>query len=504
MDKKLKIFLVFLLIILGKVSGFFKDILITYYHGVSTVTDAFFLSSSISAFVYVSLFSSIPILIVPAYSQIRHTVSSCEINKKLSSYFSVFVFFSFMLCLLTFLCSSSLIDLFAKNVSGNVKSYAINYLSIMSVTFLFSTCVSFCNSIQVVNGDVYPSYIVPLANNLFFCIGIYFFSVKENFWLVLVFGIISWASLFLYNIINVKRRFGIDCSLSFSEIFDKNIYINLLPAMLAFFVEYANSFIGTFYASRLGSGAISVLNYALKINLILPSIVLVFITSSVFPKIARYSDCSDEESLANFIIKCNKFIVILGFPIVFYVLYYANEIITLLFRRGQFDQNDVISVSPILSVLIVSLPFAVSRDIFNRFFYSKNNTLLPLISMCCGLVSNVIICQLTYNKFALFGISFSFVASIVVNFLLVYFLVARRLRYNIVIPIVKYFFISFSCCVFLIVLLNNLSDFINIYWIAVFFPYVILYLLILYLFKINEIVELVVLTKNIIVKSCYR
>ena len=73
------------LIILGKLTGFFKDIVLTFFHGVSVVTDAYFLSNALASLVYMAVYMSIPVLIVPRYAQLLRRADRSEIDRNLSS-----------------------------------------------------------------------------------------------------------------------------------------------------------------------------------------------------------------------------------------------------------------------------------------------------------------------------------------------------------------------------------------------------------------------------------
>ena len=139
MSKYWRFILIFLLIFLGKLSGFAKDVLMTFYHGVSVVTDAYFLSNSISSVLYMAIYSAIPVLVIPLYA--RHVVNDVRmrINRDLSAAVFFFFFVSVCVAIFVFGAAHSLVDLFSGAIDEKVKKLAVSYVSIMAVTFALST-----------------------------------------------------------------------------------------------------------------------------------------------------------------------------------------------------------------------------------------------------------------------------------------------------------------------------------------------------------------------------
>ena len=50
------------LLVLGKATGFLKDLGITYFFGISETTDAFFIATYIASLLYIAVYASIPLV----------------------------------------------------------------------------------------------------------------------------------------------------------------------------------------------------------------------------------------------------------------------------------------------------------------------------------------------------------------------------------------------------------------------------------------------------------
>lgn len=486
MNKYHGVLWVFLLILLGKMSGFLKDVLITFYHGVSVVTDAYFLSSSISSILHAAIYSAIPMLVVPLYSRLLISEGAVRVNRNLSAAISFFFFTSVFIAVFAFGAARSLVDLFSGAIDEQVKELAVGYLSIMAATFGLSTLVSFFNSMQTVNKVVIPSYAVPIVNNSIFCVGLYFFSSAADFDKVLILGVLAWVILLISNYLISRRDFSFQFGETFSFFADRKFILLFLPAVIAFYVEQVNGFVGIYFASELGVGAISVFAYSNKLNMIFLSVFLVFLTASLFPRIAAVSARGDQDELYRYLTGCIRLIVMCSIPAVIYMNFYAVEIVGLLFRRGNFMIDDVIKVASVFSVVLLALPFCLVRDIMNRVFFSHGNTLTPVLLSLAALSINFSLSYTFYQEYGLVGLAASAVVSTIFNSLIVIFLVQRKIKFDLLVPCLRILVICSICGVIAYFLLNWLHGVFSNYWLILFVPFFLVYFSCLLILRVKE------------------
>jgi len=486
MSKYWKFFLIFSLIFIGKFTGFAKDILITFYHGVSVVTDAYFLSNSISSVLYMAIYSAIPVLVIPLYARLVLSDVRSRINRDLSA--AIFFFFLVSACVAVFVFGAaySVVNLFSGALDEQVKELAVHYLSIMAVTFIFSTLVSFFNSIQTVNKIVVPSYVVPIINNSVFCVGLYFFSLAGDFDKVLMLGILAWFILLVVNYLISRNSFSFERVAAFTLFSDRKFMFLFLPAVIAFYIEQINGFVGVYFASELGVGAISVFAYSNKLNMIFLSVFLVFLTASLFPRIAAVSARNDQVELFRYLTGCIRLVVMCSIPVVIYMNFYAVEIVELLFLRGNFMSDDVVKVASVFSVVLLALPFCLVRDIMNRVFFSHGNTLTPVLLSLGALSINFSLSYVFYQRYGLVGLATSAVISTVFNSLVVIFLVQRKIKFDLLAPSLKILVLCSICGIIAYLLLNWLHGVLPSYWLVLFIPFFVAYFICLLVFRIKE------------------
>ncbi|CAN1599906.1 murein biosynthesis integral membrane protein MurJ [Pseudomonas mediterranea] len=486
MSRYRSVILILGLVVLGKATGFFKDLAFTFYYGVSSITDAYFLANSISSVIYMAIYSAIPVLIVPMYSRLRASGSQANIDTGLSS--GVFFFFSISMCIAIVVFSSAdlLVAAFSGDVNEQVKDLASMLLSIMALTFVLSTLVSLFNSLQSVNGLVIPSYIVPIFNNIAFCGGLFFYHSVEEFYRVLVLGVFSWLFLVLVNLYISRKYFSFKFTSALRFFSDKGFILLFLPALMSFYVEQLNGFVGIYFATELGVGAISVFAYANKLNLIFLSVFLVFLTASLFPRIAAVAARKDKAELSRYLIACLRIVVICSLPMVIYMSFYAHEIVEILFRRGQFLNDDVIKVASIFSIVLLALPLCLIRDIMNRVFFSHGNTLTPVFLSLFALIINFVICFGFYKEYGLTALAIAAVISTLVNCIVAIYLVQRHTPSVLFLAGIR---VLVPCCISGAVAYGVLIWFDGMfatYWLIICIPFALVYCICLQVLRVQE------------------
>ncbi|AXM95961.1 murein biosynthesis integral membrane protein MurJ [Pseudomonas plecoglossicida] len=477
---------VFGLVLLGKISGLFKDLLFTYYYGVSDVTDGYFLANSISSLLYIAVYSAVPVVMVPMYSHLTSLGQKNTTNGKLTNALIFFFLISLFLGLSVALFAAQLIELFAGGVSRAVKSLASDYLVIMAMTFALSTVVAFFNALQTVHKHNLPSYIVPLVNNFMFCAGLVYFGSTGGLAEVLYLGVFAWFVLLLVNAFLAKNYFSFSIATFGFVQPDFKIFVLFLPAVLSFYVEQVNGFVGVYFASQLETGAISVLGYAGKLNLIFQSVFLIFLTTSLFPKIAGLVADGNRAQLNGYLGRCFRLVIICSLPLIIFMVYYSAEIVELLFKRGKFIDDDVLRVSAVLSIMLIAVPFGLLRDVMNRLFFSSGKNTYPVLLSLQSLVVNGVVSMLAYRSFGLSGLAWAMVLGTLSSFFVALFIAKRNLGIVLLRANLRTLFVAGTSVAFATAVLIWLNGLLAKIWVLNFLPFVCFYVGMLCLFRVEE------------------
>jgi putative peptidoglycan lipid II flippase len=419
--------LILVLIVLGKITGFLKELTLSYSYGIGDVTDSFFMANSISSLVYASLFLSIPALLIPIYTKVK---AGGDVKMFVGIVKSTLTI-SLLISILVFSLSDILVEFFYSGVETTTSQMAGSYLKIISLSFMFSTLVALYNVIQVVEGDRLLSYIVPVVNNTIFIIGVLLFST--DLLDVLMLSLFGWLILAVVNSFYTKKYYTFNVSIkpSLDLLLDSRLRALFIPLVLLFTFEQVIGYITNYYGSLFGEGYISIINYASKINLVLISVFLILLNTYYFPKISNM-ELLGGGTLEFYCADIFRKIILCASMITLIICSCSDFIVDTLFLRGAFTEEDSLQVSGALEIIAVSLPFFLLRDFLNRILFSLSGNKYTLFSLGFALIFHFIMSFVLSQYFGFLGVLISLVASSFINsFILVLYLFFKY-KFNVV------------------------------------------------------------------------
>ena len=398
--------LILLLLVAGKVSGFIKDALLAYYFGAGIESDAFFLSSSVSSLLYIALYASIAIVIVP-----KHTAALKDDGCVADLYTSYIVYLaaSVLLGLMTYHFSEEIIGLLASNANDQVLSEASIYLKLISLTFPLSTGVAILNAIQSVRRTVFLVYLVPVFNNVLFCIGMVIFNGDGNLINIIVFSILSWAVLLFINLSSEKHLISKSISVIISARFTSFNYATLVIPGLFILVEQLALFVPIYFSSMSEVGDLTVYALANKLIMLVSSLALVVITANVLPKLAKAASSPDQ--IRHYLIESLGMLVMFSIPALVFLISMSEEVVDLAYTRGGFSDENKISVIGIFSIIVLALPLMVYRDLINRAFIVLSKARLGTILTVLITLIYFLLSWFLFPDYSIKGVAYAMVSS---------------------------------------------------------------------------------------------
>jgi putative peptidoglycan lipid II flippase len=480
------------LIILGKLSGLIRDLMLTYFLGISEFTDAYFLATTASSLTFIGLYGAVPLVIIPAYSKLRKSIKKPEVySVQLKSALSLFLSTSIILTIFTWLFTETIISsLLGENAQSTSRMIlAEKLLRIMSLSYTISTIVAFITAILSVEGRPIHVYWVPIFTNTFFCFGLILSDEKNNLFTALIMAQIGWAVLLIQ--LSFFARKSVTFILNGSSKPHLKSLLNsaktAIPATLSLYIEQISLLICTFVAAQLSVGSISTFNYATKLNLLFLSIFTLILTSSLFPFISSITHNKEYTKLKKTLDSWCRNVFLTATPVTIYLAIFSDKFVSLIYQRGQFSATDSQGVANAFTWLILSLPFALSREILNRALFALGkSTTVFIISLSSNLLL-FLLAFFVFHESELEGLVLSYTLTVVFQ-LFLNILALQKSKIELLTPLVKIMLFTAS--------ISGLSAIFSYYaspvfseqtWMIFFFIFFIFYLAALYLLKNPEL-----------------
>lgn len=336
--------IVILITFLSKVLGFAREIVLSSYFGASSISDVYFVSTTIP----ITFWAVIGMGFVTVYIPIVSKFESGNLDK-INDFSGRFlnVIFAFISILVLVFCfySKSIISLFAYGFTLDQVDLAVSLSRIMVFSLYFTGIVAVTTAYLHSQGNFKLVSAISFPLNLVLIVSI---VLAHKYSLdYLAYGFLFASISQVLFILPVAYRSGFRYKL-LSPFKDKNISkaIKLsMPVILGVSVNQINTLVDRSIGSNLGEGSISYLNYGFIITSVVHTIIVMSLITISYPTLSRLAIKHNLKKLQGVILKLSRLIIATLIPTTFVFVCFSSEIISLLYQRGSFDQQAVYQTS---------------------------------------------------------------------------------------------------------------------------------------------------------------
>ncbi|PGW34036.1 murein biosynthesis integral membrane protein MurJ [Bacillus cereus] len=396
--------------LLSKVSGLGVDTLFAYKYGPSFSSDLYVFLVSIVTLIFISVGGAVSTTFSPILSELIVKESSDEQNKFISNTLNI--------CFLLLICISFLCFVFARQIigllaPGFITNYsiielnvAINSVKIMSFTLILIGIQSILVGVLNCYKSFRAAASVSIYTNLTLIIFLCFWHDKLGKYGI-VYTITIGYIISIFSLLPFLRKVGYKYSvvISFSERRMKNMFKRVIPVFIGSSVLQVNLIIDSILASLIASGALSILNYASKLNVLVTHVIGLAIATVVFPTLSELAARNKKEEFANTLQNAVKMTSLVVVPITILIIALKEPIISVLFERGKFTHEATLETAKVLLFYSPAMIFITFREIFNRSFYSLADTKTPMFISILGVIINIVLKVIFVKYLSLSGIA---------------------------------------------------------------------------------------------------
>ena len=416
---------------ISRIFGFIRDILIARFIGVSIYSDVFFAAFRLPNF-FRRIFAEgafnsafIPIFVAKK----NQSLNQGQIFA--SNIFSLlFVTLLFLIILMQIFMPLLMKLLFPGFFDSSIKSDLLISMSRITIFYLlFISLISLMSAIlNSLNKFGAPSA-SPIILNVTLIMAILYLSnympsyVHALSWGVFIAGLLQFICLLFFI---KKAGFLLYPKIPNFNNDIKKFFKKLAPAIIGGNVMQINLLIDSIFAS-LTLSALSYLYYADRVNQLPLALIGIAIGVALLPKLSSLINQKKHEDalkLQNIAIKLG---FIMSFPAAIGLILLSNDIIKILFQRGDFDVEDTKNVAQALSLFAMALPAYILVKILEPSFFARQNTKIPMkIAIIC-LTLNIILNLIFYKLgYGFHGIIMASIVASYFNLALLFYSLTKR------------------------------------------------------------------------------
>ncbi len=401
--------------LISRITGFFRDMVLANFLGAGMISDAFFVAFKLPN-LFRSLFAegAFTSAFVPMLSQ--KLVSN---GKKRTIHFaaqaiSVLAFFVGIFVILMELLMPWVVEVLAPgfaNDAGKIELAA----TLSRITFpflLFISIVSFQSGILNSLGKFAAPASAPVILNVMMIISVFIFApFGETPAHGIAVGItvagfleILWLSFFLHKQeVYIKPQINILRIIKLPDI--RTLFKRIAPGILGAGIYQINMVVDTILVSLVGTGAISWLYYANRLQQLPLGVVGAAIGVAVLPILSQHLKTDNIEEARNVQNKAIEYGGLLSIPAAVILIVLAEPIINILFQHGKFGAFETEMTVKAVIVYSIGLPAYVFVKALAPNFFARGDTKTPVKYSIVVLLVNLIFSIILMRPFGHAGIA---------------------------------------------------------------------------------------------------
>lgn len=422
---------VFLFTAICSILGFFRETIIAKQFGVGYQTDIFYFSLSIISIIMLGIGAGLANVFIPMFIESLQNKSKEEANDFANNVLNIIIIISLISVVFLYIFMKKIISLLAPGFAKDTEIYMFSVLicRISITSLIFNAIKSVFLSIAQANKEFRT---VSYSNLLLNGILVAWSLVTGNKFGILGLTIINVLAFFIQMISYIPMLKKVGFKYKFTlNIKDENIIymVKLLgPVLISSSANQINMLADKTVASMLGAGSIAILNFSGKISNVIYVIIGTSISTVVYSSLASFKANNNLESYEETLSGSIRISIFIMLPIVFGTIILRNQIVSLLFEGGNFNERDVSYTATVLAAYAPTILFFSMKDLLNKAFYSIHDTRVPMLTDILSVVINVTLNILLSRIFGISGLAAATSLASVVTTVVLFLCIKRKIH----------------------------------------------------------------------------
>lgn len=416
------------LTMISRVLGLVREMTKAAFLGTGGLSDAFSVSFMIPNFMR-RLFAenSISVAFIPTFKGYLHEKDEKATRQFLSSSLTVLVILVGGVVALGIAATPWIVRAFGSDPAETIVLTRIMFpfLALVSIAALLQGML---NSY----GIFAPSGFAPILFNLCFIlipaiISRWTANPARAMAIGVVVGGLAQALCQLPAIIKAGIRFGfISPRIAFMDPGMKKVFALIAPTIVGMAAYQINDLVSTAFASRAGVGVASSLTYSIRLQELILGVFAVSAGTVLLPELADAVKRGEWARYSSRLGRTLQTLLIATIPVAVFSMITGEEIVTLLFKRGDFSQESVRLTASAFFWHQTGLAFIASNRVIAPAFYARSDSKTPALAGIASFAVNIALVAALAYRFKGPGIALALSFSSAVNTAILVVALLRR------------------------------------------------------------------------------
>lgn len=360
---------------LGKILGLLREMKIAEALGASASSDAY----NVAYLLVITLFG----LFSSAYSNSlmpiaaeQYTQDKKRMNKTVNKIVTISVILMLIVIGLVYLFPRFFVKLMAAGMDDDTIILAGELIKISAWSLIFLVLISAYEIVM----RLYDRNIYPTIMDLLFPVPVLialFCGVTSPY--ILIVCVVLGYAIKSVALVGGLKIVGFVPKLDFywNNPKIKSFFLLMPPMLLSSGLLQINTLVDNQVASGFGTGSVTALSLASKVNGLAYTVFSTSLMQIIYSTMTKAYMRGDKKEFKDIVEKQTKMILMFIVPCFIILFNFSTEIISILFVRGNYTQDNAVIAGEILKGYALGLPVYVLRDICMYVYYAAKNSKFP-------------------------------------------------------------------------------------------------------------------------------
>lgn len=378
--------------ILSKVLGFAREIVLGYFYGTSSYSDIYITAMNIPLVLFASIGGALATTFIPLYHEALENGGEKRALKFSNNIMCIVVILSLILAILGYIFAKPLVHMFAMSFIGEKLSLTIEFVRIMIIGLVFIGISNIMTSYLQIKGNFTIPGMISLPNNIIVITSIILSAITRNIYILAIGALIGMLSQFLFQApFAIKKGYKFRPVINLKDEYLKRMIWLVVPVFIGIAVNQINTMVDRSLASGLGDGVITALNNANRLNGFVMGLFISTLGAVIYPTLSKLSTENNKEKFAESVATSVNCVNLLVLPATVGAIVLSTPVVRILFQRGAFDEKSTALTATALVFYSVGMVGFGLRDILGKVFYSLKDTKIPMINGMIAMSLNIIL-----------------------------------------------------------------------------------------------------------------
>lgn len=379
------------IIFCAKFMGLFRETLIGSVYGQGYSSDIINTASQIPLLFFdMTLGVAILSTFVPVFNNFLLKDGRERAEKFACNFISIISVVSAFVAVLGIIFSKQIVGFIAGGYEAAKIAQTAYLLKILFPSIVFTAVAYIAVGLLQSYGEFNIPSIISLVSNVIMIAYLMIFGDKFGLTGVVISMFVAWAMQLFVQIPSLyKKGFKFKPTLNFRDSGIKDVVRLALPVLISSWVQPICTLINTRVGSTLGDGAVSGLNWANKIYIIMVGVFAYAVTNFIFPKLSRQSAGGDEDGFAKTTRTSLSWTVFIIGLIGALFIAMSEPIIKVVFEHGKFSANSTKLTATALYYYSFGMVGYAICEILNKSFYAIKDGITPMVVSVLGVGVNI-------------------------------------------------------------------------------------------------------------------